>query len=157
MKSNAGLSGVRPRTAQQRPRRRNFGRSSPSIVIVFGADRSQLLRSVAQEAPQFVLQARDQNRLAGYAFGRQGSIADHMGPWVAQDEETARILLQEFLQRSRRSLVFLDAMKSNPWGIARLRHQEFEHVRPLTRMFRGRNDYPGQPELQCAILGPEFG
>jgi ribosomal protein S18 acetylase RimI-like enzyme len=124
---------------------------------IFGADRSELLRSVAQEAPQFVLEERDSNRLAGYAFGREGSKADHLGPWVAQDEETARNLLQEFLHRSRQGLVFVDAMKSNPWAIALLRHQGFEHARPLTRMFRGRNDFPGQPELQCAILGPEFG
>jgi ribosomal protein S18 acetylase RimI-like enzyme len=124
---------------------------------IFGADRSDLLRSVAQEAPQFVLQERDQNRLAGYAFGRKGSKADHLGPWVAQDEGTARNLLQEFLQRSRQALVFVDGMKSNPWAMALLRDQGFEFARPLTRMFRGRNDFPGQPELQCAILGPEFG
>jgi GNAT superfamily N-acetyltransferase len=124
---------------------------------IFGADRSELLRSVAQEAPQFVLQERDQNRLAGYAFGRKGSKADHLGPWVAQDQDTARNLLQEFLRRSRQGLVFVDAMKSNPWALALLRHQGFEPARPLTRMFRGHNDFPGQPELQCAILGPEFG
>jgi len=124
---------------------------------IFGADRSDLLRSVAQEAPQFVLEERDQNRLAGYAFGREGSKADHLGPWVAQDQEAARNLLQEFLERSRQELVFVDAMKSNPWALALLRQAGFEHARPLTRMFRGRNDFPGQPELQCAILGPEFG
>ncbi len=124
---------------------------------IFGADRGELLRSVAQEAPGFALQTRSEGRLAGYAFGRKGSRADHLGPWVAYDEHSARSLVDEFLRRSSQGVVFVDAVKQNLWAIALLPARGFEFSRPLTRMVRGRNDFPGRPELQGAILGPEFG
>ena len=124
---------------------------------IFGADRSALLRSIASEHPQFVLQARSEGKLTAYSFGRRGDLADHLGPWVAQDESSARDLLDEFLLRSRGEKVFVDAMKSNPWAVKLLRERGFEYSRPLVRMYRGRNDFPGRPELQGAILGPEFG
>jgi GNAT superfamily N-acetyltransferase len=124
---------------------------------IFGADRGELLRSVAQEAPAFALQTRRDGRLTGYAFGRKGSRADHLGPWVAQDEISARRILDDFLRRSCQPMVFVDGMRRNPWALDLLRDHGFEFARPLTRMVRGRNDFPGRPELQCAVLGPEFG
>jgi GNAT superfamily N-acetyltransferase len=124
---------------------------------IFGADRSALLRSIAHEHPEFVLQIRSQGKLAGYNFGRSGALADHLGPWVAQDESSARDLLHEFLLRSRAEKVFVDAVGSNPWAMKVLRKSGFQLSRPLTRMYRGRNDFPGRPELQGAIMGPEFG
>jgi GNAT superfamily N-acetyltransferase len=124
---------------------------------VFGADRSALLRPIALEFPAFALQARSQDKLMGYSFGRCGALADHLGPWVAQDESSARSLLDEFLIRSHGEKVFVDAVSSNPWAIRLLRERGFEFSRSLTRMYRGRNDFPGRPEFQCGILGPEFG
>jgi GNAT superfamily N-acetyltransferase len=124
---------------------------------IFGADRSALLRSIAREHPEFVLQIRSQGKLTGYSFGRSGALADHLGPWVAQDESSARDLLSGFLLRSRAEKVFVDAVSSSPWAMKVLQESGFQFSRPLTRMYRGRNDFPGRPELQGAILGPEFG
>jgi GNAT superfamily N-acetyltransferase len=124
---------------------------------VFGADRSDLLQSLASAAPDFTLVKREQGEVAGYAFGRRGSRADHLGPWMAQDEAAAREALEEFLRRSRRETVFVDCVKLNPFAQALLVSWGFEYSRPLTRMFRGANAHPGRPELLCAILGPEFG
>jgi GNAT superfamily N-acetyltransferase len=124
---------------------------------VFGADRSSLLQSIALEHPGFVLQFRSEGKLAGYCFGRGGALADHLGPWVAQEETAARGLLDEFLLHSPRENVFVDAMKLSPWAIKLVRERGFQFSRTLTRMYRGRNDFPGRPELQGAILGPEFG
>ena len=124
---------------------------------VFGADRSALLHSIATERPGFVLQTRSWGKLTGYSFGRRGDVADHLGPWVAQDESSARDLLNEFLLRSRGQMVFVDVIKSNSWAMKLLGEHGFRHSRSLTRMYRGRNDFPGRPELQGAILGPEFG
>jgi GNAT superfamily N-acetyltransferase len=124
---------------------------------IFGADRSSLLHSVAFEHPEFVLQTRSQGKLTGYCLGRRGALADHLGPWVARDESSARDLLDEFLRRSRGQKVFVDGMKPSPWAIRLLRERGFQYSRSLTRMYRGRNDFPGRPELQGAILGPEFG
>ena len=124
---------------------------------VFGADRSALLRSVAAESPEFVLVSRQEGAVPGYAFGRRGSRADHLGPWVAPDETVAATLLDEFLRRSDRKLVFIDCVRGNPWAIPLAKAHGFRFSRSLTRMFRGTNRFPGRPELLCAILGPEFG
>ncbi len=125
--------------------------------VVFGADRSRLLSSVDRESPDFTLTAERRGSLAGYAAGRRGSLADHLGPWVARDEASAREQLDEFLRRSARGTLFVDCMKSSPFARELLVSHGFELSRPLTRMFRGPNAHPGQPELVCAILGPEFG
>ena len=124
---------------------------------VFGADRGDLLRSLDREAPEFTLMTSSPGHLTGYTLGRRGSRADHLGPWMARDEASARELLDEFLRRSGRETVFVDCLKENPCTRQLVRSRGFEFSRPLTRMYRGPNTHPGQPELLCAALGPEFG
>lgn len=124
---------------------------------IFGADRGNLLRSLAAEIPGFVLTAEWDGEIAGYAFGRRGTLADHLGPWMARDEETATQLLDEFLGRSRRETIFVDALKDRRFVSRMLLARGFKVSRGLTRMVRGPNRYPGRPEMLCAILGPEFG
>jgi len=124
---------------------------------IFGADRSALLRSLNEQAPDLTLAAPNGAQLQGYAFGRRGLLADHLGPWMASDRETARTLLAEFLRRSLRETVIVDAMKSNRMAGEILHESGFSVARPLTRMYRGANAFPGKPNLLCAIVGPEFG
>jgi GNAT superfamily N-acetyltransferase len=124
---------------------------------IFGADRSELLRSLTETAPEFTLVAKGGAGIEGYAFGRRGSLADHLGPWMARTEDVAATLLDEFLRRSGRELVFVDCFRENPGALSLVKSRGFEFSRPLTRMFRGANKHPGQPELLCATLGPEFG
>ena len=124
---------------------------------IFGANRSSLLRSVAREAPDFVQTVWQGATLAGYAYGRCGSHADHLGPWMAGDDAAAASLLDQFLQRSTREAIFVDCLKQNRWAIPLVKARGFELSRPLTRMFRGKNQTPGRPDRMCAILGPEFG
>lgn len=124
---------------------------------VFGADRSGILRSFADQAPEFVLVERTEGRVASYCFGRKGSTADHLGPWVARDRASASRVLGDFLSRSSRELVLVDLVKDNCWAEALLAERGFRFSRALTRMYRGQNLHPGQPNLLCAISGPEFG
>lgn len=124
---------------------------------VFGASREALLRSLAGSAPQFTRVVRKGREILGYAFGRYGSRADHLGPWVARDASAASQLLDAFLRCSNRGAVFADCLIANPWARPLLRARGFELSRPLTRMARGPNEHPGRPELVCAALGPEFG
>jgi GNAT superfamily N-acetyltransferase len=124
---------------------------------IFGADRSKLLRCLTEAAPDFTLVARQEARVAGYTFGRRGSRADHLGPWMACNEDVATKLLAEFLRRSDRDLLFVDCLQRSPWAVPLVKSRGFEFSRPLTRMFRGTNKYAGRPELLGAILGPEFG
>ena len=134
----------------------------PSQVLrldreIFGADRSRLLQSLAAENPEFILVAEQQGGIAGYALGRRGTLADHLGPWITRDVETAEELLDEFLWRSRRETVLVDALKARRSVGGLLAARGFRVSRPLTRMVRGPNRFPGRPDLLCGILGPEFG
>jgi GNAT superfamily N-acetyltransferase len=124
---------------------------------LFGADRSQLLRSVNEKTPHFTQAIWSGTKLQGYTFGRSGLFADHLGPWMTQDADSAKALLEEFLQRSPRDTIIVDALKSNPITGNLLRDHGFSPARLLTRMYRGPNNYPGEPNSICAILGPEFG
>ncbi len=112
---------------------------------IFGADRSLLLRSLAEAAPDFALVASEGAGIDGYTFGRHGSLADHLGPWMARNEDVAATLLDEFLRRSGRELVFVDCLRGNPWAVSLVKARGFEVQRPLTRMFRGTNNHPGRP------------
>lgn len=123
----------------------------------FGADRGAVLRALNRNQPLFTDLVRNAGGTEGYAFGRRGSFADHVGPWIAKDEATGERILTRFLARSRREMVLTDCSDANRFARKLLQARGFEYSRPLTRMFRGRNEYPGRPELVCAILGPEFG
>jgi predicted N-acetyltransferase YhbS len=123
---------------------------------VFGANRSAVLQSVADAAPELVLVARQGGAIEGYALGRKGSRADHLGPWISWNARAARELLESFLARSSRDVIFVDVPASQAWARPLAMEQGFDLSRPLTRMVRGEN-HPGQPDFVCAILGPELG
>jgi ribosomal protein S18 acetylase RimI-like enzyme len=125
--------------------------------IVFGADRSFVLTSFAEQAPEFALVEKADGQLNGYCFGRKGSKADHLGPWVARDSTSARKLLDGFLNQSSRNLLIVDMVKANRWAEPLLVEREFQFSRHLIRMYRGQNLTPGYHEMLCAIAGPEFG
>src|SRR5262249_55886539 len=112
---------------------------------LFGADRSPLLGSLHDRAPDLTLAAAKGTRLEGYAFGRRGLFADHLGPWMTTDRETARRLLEEFLRRSSRETVLVDAMKSNRAAGEILHESGFSLARPLPRMYRGSTPFPANP------------
>ena len=124
---------------------------------VFGVDRAALLRSLAREAPELVQVELDPSGIAGYAFGRRGSLGDQLGPWVATSAPVAERLLDRFLDRCSTPRVFVDCVRPNPWASPLLRSRGFEASRLLTRMYCGANDHPGRPEQQGGCLGPEFG
>jgi len=85
------------------------------------------------------------------------AFADHLGPCMATSRVAAEQLLREFLARSSRETLIVDCIKSNPGVVATLASFGFVLSRPLTRMVRGPNVYPGRPDSLWAILGPEFG
>ena len=124
---------------------------------LFGADRSFLLRALCEEAPEIATAVWEGEVLQGYAFGRHGLFADHLGPWMARTQAAAEKILQGFLAQSSRETIIVDCLKSNSMAVELLHSCGFAPSRPLTRMVRGPNLYPGKPDSFCAILGPEFG
>jgi hypothetical protein len=121
---------------------------------VFGANRGDLLRWAAGQAP--ALCARDDGgRIAGYCFGRRGALSRQIGPVVAHDVPTARALVQASRSASVDRVV-VDASPDRPEWQAALEADGFREQRPLVRMYRDAKP-PGRPEQQFAIFGPEFG
>lgn len=124
---------------------------------IFGADRSRLLRSIRHQDPHLFLTEWKNGELTGYSFGRTGSRADHLGPWVAFSKDAAARLLDLFLFHSPRELIFVDCLLQNAWAMQLVKSRGFKLARPLTRMYRGKNKYTGQIKPLCASVGPEFG
>ncbi len=124
---------------------------------IFGADRGFLLSSLRDSSSDLAISFWCNGLPEGFAFGRRGYFADQLGPWVAKSRAAAEDLLEEFMVRSSRETLIVDCLSDNSLAVELLRVQGFVCSRQLTRMFRGPNAHPGNPEFQCAIVGPEFG
>jgi len=122
---------------------------------VFGAGRADVLRWAFEQAPAWCM--KDGSGLLGYSFCRAGHHSWQIGPVVARDLEGAATLVGAALGAVGGDRVVLDAPAEESEWLAVLAGLGFREQRPLTRMYRGGGLPPGRPELQRAILGPEFG
>lgn len=124
---------------------------------IFGADRSALLASFYARAPELAWTARDQASLLGYCFGRPGYRYGQLGPIVADSPSVAIDLVSHCLSGQDGRTVVVDApLPASEWT-RWLESVGFERERPFLRMRRGENRYPGIPDRQFGIAGPEFG
>ncbi len=124
---------------------------------VFGANRKPVLNAVLKRGPKYAFISEEKGQIKGYCFGRTGHEFTHIGPLIAKDFETATGLVAAALANCAGSAVVMDALHHTPQWLEWLSSLGFEEQRPLIRMYRGPNAYPGIPERQFAILGPEFG
>lgn len=124
---------------------------------VFGADRSAILWRYRDLAPDYAWVAERGGALMGYAFGRHGFRWDQAGPVVAESRDAAQALLAATLARHPGRPILVDSRLADPEWITWLRDIGFAEQRPYTRMYRGPNRFPGLPQAQYAILGPELG
>lgn len=122
---------------------------------VFGADRAAVLRWAFVRSGAWWLQVAGE--AAAYGFLRDGQHSRHLGPIVARDVESATAVVTAALAAGdgRPLLVDVPARAAN-WREA-LEGLGFREQRALLRMFRQGARPPGDPRLQMAILGPEFG
>jgi len=136
----------------------------PSILqldaIAFGASRETVLRNLAARLPEAALVAERGGKVAGFLLGRDGREARQLGPLVAQDEQTARDLL-ELALRKVGAPIYIDvtdrASNLQSWILAR----GFVFQRPFTRMVHGATAEaaraPGDASLVFCPAGPELG
>ena len=124
---------------------------------LFGADRRQVIALYMEHYPERCLVVRSDDGVEGYLCGRPGHDAEHIGPWVAKDRDVAEDLLLTRLADCTGERVFVDTVDPCPASSAILDNLGFKIQRPFIRMYRGPNNYPGQPEYIYGISGPELG
>ncbi len=129
---------------------------------VFGAHRRLLLEWALLGAAQYA-HVIDTDAGVQYCFGRHGRLFDQIGPVVAADDETARLLVGASLREANGRAVVVDAYDRHGEFTEWLQTRGFYAARPLFRMRRparhGRatRRTPNGALQECAILGPDFG
>lgn len=124
---------------------------------VFGAKRGNILVWLWKGARELSFVHEKAGKIGGYCFGRYGQNYTHIGPVVARDESIAQELIVAVLEECSGKSVIIDAPHHSTAWLSWLQHNGFVEQRPFMRMFIGDNKWPGKPEKQFAILGPEFG
>ena len=124
---------------------------------IFGADRRPLLEWMWEGAPQYALIRKEKTEVQGYCLGRPGHNFTHIGPVIAKNFAVAKDLVSAALNNNTGNPIILDVLHFDSEWMKWLITQGFKEQRPLIRMYRGSNRFPGVPEKQFAILGPEFG
>jgi GNAT superfamily N-acetyltransferase len=124
---------------------------------IFGADREPLLHWMLEGAPQYAFLIEERKEIQGYCLGREGHNFTHIGPVIAKNSNIAKDLVSAALNNCFGRPVIADILHFDQGWIEWLISTGFAEQRPLIRMYRGSNRFPGVPEKQFAILGPEFG
>jgi GNAT superfamily N-acetyltransferase len=125
--------------------------------VAFGADRSQLMQKLIEEAcvPPVLLRAAD-GSLSGYALARKGTNADYVGPVVATSPQHVESLLDQVLSELPGRRVYLDFNTECGAATSVLSDRGFVKERDLIRMSAGTNAEKTSPFV-IAIAGPETG
>ncbi len=106
--------------------------------------------------PEIRNQKSEIGNISGYLLARPGANAWHLGPWVARSPDIAEALLRACLARLAGRRIFAD-VPSQPPARSLMERHGFVPQRPLTRMWLGRNDWPGHPALVYAVADPAKG
>ncbi|MEQ8652690.1 MAG: GNAT family N-acetyltransferase [Kiloniellales bacterium] len=119
-------------------------------AAAIGFARSDVLRSLSHRGPNLVSET-------GFALSRKGREAQHIGPLVAPDRQTAESLLSAMMdQLGAVSSVIIDANDEAEAFCALLPEFGFEPERAFARMALG-SPPRAKPTLYLASAGPELG
>jgi len=129
---------------------------------IFGGNRKYLLGKLIESYPEKAFIASTRSSLKGYILGRDGIRFNYVGPLCADSFEIARTLISESLRSLIGSAligkpVALDVPEKQHEFIKWLESEGFVTQRHFIRMYRNKNPYPGLPDLQYLISGPEYG
>jgi ribosomal protein S18 acetylase RimI-like enzyme len=140
--------GQQPRSAQQTPKPLTpYAREMD--LAAFGADRSLLLQELASRTPP-------NNVIGACCFSRSGTRARYLGPCIAADQKTARLVIEQTLQQSSEAGWFWDLLSANESAAQLAGDLGFSSQRRLERMVLGRR-LEKKDELVYAIAGFELG
>ena len=122
-------------------------------LTVFGGDRQVVIKNLIERSAHFAAVTSGQD---GFALGREGRVANQIGPICANSSEAAIALLDHTLAAST-GVVFIDACDHQKEFTAHLKDCGFRPQRPFLSMAKGRAECFGQIEKMFAMAGPELG
>jgi len=141
---------VRPITDADWPRLCAFD------AAAFGAQRNAVLGALRGRLPAADLVAVETDRIVGFCLGRDGRVAAHIGPLVAENDAIACGLLAHALEGIE-GPIFIDLADAKADIRTFLQGEGFAAARPFTRMLFGRSERFDDPARTFAVVGPEFG
>jgi len=125
--------------------------------VAFGTDRKAVLMHLNDYYPDMGYVLVQEKSIMGYCLGRKGRLYHQIGPLVARDLSTAKILLEYWLHHWQDYPAVIDTWEINSDWVDHLKAMGFDDKRTLYRMNLGKLEYPGQIDLQFALAGPEYG
>ena len=125
-------------------------------ATAFGAARGEVLAGLRGRLPSAELVAERAGHIAGFLLGRDGMLAGHLCPLIADDDAIACALLARALDQIEGPL-FIDLADSKAQVRGFLEARGFSAVRPFTRMVYGSALRFDDAARTFAVIGPEFG
>lgn len=133
----------------------------PEIIaldeIIFGANRTQLIQSLVKEYPDKAEFVKRNNRVTGFALGRDGNNYHHIGPVIASNITDAKILITKILKKLTNQSIIVDVLCDKEDLLTWLNSLGFIKQRHFIRMYKKENTLSGITGNQYLICGPEFG
>jgi GNAT superfamily N-acetyltransferase len=124
---------------------------------IFGANRTQLIKFLVKEYPGKAWLLKQNNRITGFALGRDGNKYHHIGPVIASTPIDAKILITKALNELTNRPVIVDVLYDKDDLLNWLNSIGFVKQRDFIRMYKKENPHPGITGKQYLICGPEFG
>jgi GNAT superfamily N-acetyltransferase len=125
-------------------------------AAAFGAERAAVLAGLRGRLPPAELIAESRDQIVGFCLGRDGRIASHIGPLVADNDPIACALLARACDAIEAPL-FIDLADLKGEVRRFLQARGFAPARPFTRMLHGRAERFDDAARTFAVIGPEFG
>ena len=125
-------------------------------ALAFGAERSAVLAGLRGRLAAAELVAEREGRIAGFSLGRDGGLAAHVGPLIANDDAIACALAARALDGID-GPVFIDLADAKTQLRSFLDARGFAVARPFTRMLKGSATRFDDAARTFAVVGPEFG
>jgi hypothetical protein len=125
-------------------------------AAAFGAERGGVLNGLRGRLSSAELIAERGGRIVGFLLGRDGRLATHLGPLIAEDDTIAQALLASALATVD-AAVFIDLADAKAQLRSWLEGSGFAAVRPFTRMIYRSSQRYDDAQRTYAVIGPEFG
>jgi len=124
---------------------------------IFAAKRPAILKGLSIMGKKCFWVFEKSGKICGYVMGRPGSRYYQIGPILAEDSQTAGLLLKAALSQLAGEELIIDVLDSQKEFKKVLISLGFELQRHFIRMTRGKIKTRPVVKKQFAITGPEFG